>query len=338
MIAPGPTLLVLVPDRRGEAAHRPLLRPEDSPFGRAALRLEAEGTPVVVGSRLTGGRAWGARAEPGVWAAVEGVEVAGIHSRLATALWEPSHQDLLAELPPVPLSNPKDFVRLCRDKAASQKALEASGLRMPPLCTKVEDFGHALTRWGGAFLKPRYGWGGAGILFVDEPVTLADALAAAPPEAPAGATGSWVLQRAVAPPPGLGSVALRVLVQKNAQDRWFCCPPVARVDERGPVANHLLGARAEPADRWLDEAAQEALFAEARSAAESLEAQAGVPWVAEVGLDFVLDKGRSPHLIEANGVPRGRLRALSEQLGGAWSEEHTEACARPLRALARWAG
>ena len=58
----------------------------------------------------------------------------------------------------------------------------------------------------------------------------------------------------------------------------------------------------------------------------------------ELGLDLVLDPEGEPHLIEVNARPNGRLEVLASQDPTRFATAHLDACLRPLRTLAAWAG
>ena len=69
-------------------------------------------------------------------------------------------------------------------------------------------------------------------------------------------------------------------------------------------------------------------------AAEILSRQPGGEFFLEFGADLVIDSQGTPHMIEVNSRPRGRLALLATQDPGAVAKAHVDACARPLRFLA----
>ena len=235
----------------------------------------------------------GLRAVPGGWLPDERETVA-VYDRFPSETWPQEYQ------PPrgVPLENSMALQALCRDKLACHRVTGG-----PQIVTG--DFQAALARWGSGFLKPRYGAFGRGVRFVrfgdDCPQTLP------------GSTGipePAILQRAV----DCDCVAYRALVQREG-DRWVCCPIVARRGT-GPVVNVDRGAKAEPAgDRPLLEAL----------ALETARRLGGL----ELGVDLVVDRSGSPHVIEVNAKPAGRL----EKLGPSFDEEHVRASMRPIQTL-----
>src|SRR5690349_20660245 len=143
---------ILVP-RLGDAPGRP----EDRPFGRAALRLEADGVPVVFVGATEGGRADGFRASPGRWDAVRGVALAAVYDRFPSQSRAEGHRALLAGLGTVPIANPPSLVELCFDKLRSQEILVEAGVPMPEVEGDADRFPERLEAWGAAFHKPRTG-------------------------------------------------------------------------------------------------------------------------------------------------------------------------------------
>ena len=281
------------------------------PIGRAALRLAAEGVPVVFGTSTSR-----MRAVPGGWEPDERA-VTALHDRFPSWNHPLEYARATAGLEALPRGNPVRFRDLCRDKVRFQLQVPVP---MPEIITDSRDFEHALATWGAAFLKPRYGGLGRGVRFVQPGAALPAQLEGAV----AGQLEPAILQRAVPAPDGLAGLSTRWLLQREADGSWIVAGGVCRISETDPVTNVDRGARVEPDDR-LDAATR----AMCREVLEAVAAWITDPEVCEVGLDLVVGADGVPHLIEANSRPGGRLAAL----GPAYREQHVEACARPLRYL-----
>lgn len=294
-------------------------RPEDRPFGRAALRLEAEGVAVVLGHEARDGVLSGVRARPGAWEPAR-ARVAAAYDRFPSRSLPDAYAALLDGLVGVPLANPPSLERLCRDKLATQRALP--DLPFPAVEDDPAAFAPRLAAWGAGFLKPRHGALGRGV----RRVVAGDPLPAEIDGDPA------LLQRAVPAPDGWAGVAVRVLAQR-VPDGWIEDVPVVRRHRTDPVVNAARGADVRP----LAEVAPDALercVALATAVAETLARLPDGEGLAEVGVDLVLDRDLRPHPIEVNGRPRGHLEALYAQDPARWARAHVEACCRPLRWLA----
>lgn len=312
-------------------------RPEELPLGRAALALVGEGIDVVFGSPQPDGRFAGARARPGVWEAVADVVVNAVYDRFRSVTEPDAFRRGLAQLGPVPFGNPPAFTSLCRDKLLSQRALEASGLRLPKVALATRS--SELRQSGSVFVKPRFGSFGRGVRFLGPDDPIGDVHA------------GLVVQRAVPPPIGWAGISVRVLVQRTVHGHWVARSPVARRERDDPVVNAARGADVLPAADLdgVDVSAVRALAAACAASlaeasghhvsAEPAEHDRGLPQVSrpapvEVGVDLVLDDALRPWPIEANGRPRGRLAALAAAWPDRFDSEHLEACATPLRTLA----
>jgi glutathione synthase/RimK-type ligase-like ATP-grasp enzyme len=303
--------------------------PADRPVGRAALALEAEGVPVVFADRVVAGRAWGLRASPGGWRAVSDQAVAAAYDRFPAELRPTEHEALLAGVGDLPVANAPEVAALCRDKLAAQRVLEAHGVAIPEVEADPARFAERLAAWGRGFLKPRYGALGRDVRCVVPGDPLPARLAGTVP----GTTEPAVLQRAVPPPAGWAGVCCRVLVQRRPDDgELVAVTPVVRRSRVDPVVNAARGAEvlalADASPGW-----EEAVAGAALAAARALAEPAGP--VVELGVDVVVDPDGAAWVIEVNGRPRGRLEALVALDAARWSAAHLEACARPLRWLAR---
>lgn len=299
--------------------------PEDRPFGRAALALEAEGVAVVVGHHAGDGVLHGLRARPGRWEPAS-VRPDAVYDRFPSAGQPEAHRALLAALPGVPVANPPSIDRLCRDKLETERLLLRHGVALPEVEHDPSRFAERLAGWGAGFLKPRYGALGRGV----RRVVAGDPL----PAEVEGARGPEpaLLQRAVPPPDGWSGVAARVLVQRTL-DGWTTDVPVARRSRTDPVVNAARGAGVAS----LAEAAPGSL-AEAEAVSVAIaRVLAALPHgddLVEIGVDLVLDPAGRPWPVEVNGRPRGHLEALAAIDPERWMDAHVAACARPLRWLA----
>ena len=302
--------------------------PSELPLGRAARILASEGIDVVFGERAEDGVLHGHRAIGDAWEPGE-ARVDAVYDRFQSQTHASRHHRALEGLADVPVANPPAIVALCRDKVRSQRVLEEAGIRMPPLVEDPADFSAALRDWGSAFAKPRYGSFGRGVRHVEP----GDRIAVERIGALEGVVEPTVLQRAVPPPPGWAGVSVRVLVQREAGG-WSLGVPVARRSPTDPVVNVDRGAEAVPAEDALDAR----IFGEVRDAAAAaarvLAAQPDGDWLAEVGVDVVLDPSGRPWVIEVNGRPRGRLARLAARDPGRFEAAWAATVERPLRWLA----
>ena len=321
---------VLVRSRGAEERQAPALRP----VGRAALKLREEGVGVVFGDELVDGLMSGWAAEPGRWISVRQVPVVALHDRFASQTYPEAYRAILDGMAGLPMGNPLALTMLCRDKIESQRVLEAASLSMPSVEPDPARFEDTLAGWGAGYLKPRFGALGRGV----RRVLPGDPLPAEGEGAVLGVVEPLFLQRAVAPPAGWAGWSLRVLVQRRVGGGWTVASRVLRRSREDPVVNVARGAEVGPAERVLEPARVRALDALCLQVADILASQ---PWgrlAVELGVDAVVDERGDFHLIEVNSRPRGRLEAMAEQDPARWADAHVEACARPLRYLARLEG
>ena len=311
---------VLVPHQPGEPGP-----PEDLPIGRAALQLAAEGIALVFGGRASDGVLHGHIARPGRWEpAASGVTAA--FDRFNSQTDPAGHAALIDALGGTPVFNTDAFVRLCRDKIATQHAL--GDLPQPEIQTDPTRFAAALEGWGSAYLKPRFGAFGRGV----RRVLPGDPLPSRGPGAVPGREEPLFLQRAVDPVAGWRGVTCRILCQRTPTD-WWVGPPVARRSRTDWVVNAARGSDVVPLSAFLPQAV-DAVRALTLAAAQRLDRTPAGEGLVEVGVDVALDASLQPWILEVNSRPRGRLEALAGADAETYRAAHVEACCRPLRTLA----
>ena len=280
-------------------------------MGRAALALVAEGIPVSFGGLMP---------EPGGWRRCQQAPLLA-YDRFPSWTFPQEYAQLTRGLG-IPISNPPRIQALCRDKLATQAALESAGVPMPEVSATPTP--ELLREWGGGFLKPQFGGLGRGVVYLrpGDPI---------PSHLP-GATGALepaILQAPVLPSQG-PFVSLRALVQRESSG-WVCAPVVARVSQE-PVSNVDRGAQALPAQDLLSPLQLQQVEEVAISAASAL----ADPWTSELGVDLLLsstDEARSVQVIEVNGVPKGRGAVLAQREPERFGAAYQAALERPLRWL-----
>lgn len=296
-------------------------RPQSWPLGRAAAYAAERGVRVIIGAPDGTGTFAGFVPVGDDWRLVERVPVAAVYDRFPSVSAAEAASSGRAWLRGVPIANSEALISLCRDKLATQRALEAAGIAMPPVEADRARWGERLAEWGLGFLKPQFGSFGEGV----SRVSARDGLPGA---------GAWVLQRAVDPPAGWAGVSVRVLVQRSRAGDWLARSPVVRRSTDDPVVNAARGAELVPgADVGIDGAARDL----AQRCAVALDADTGGDGV-ELGVDLVLGSDDALWPIEVNGRPRGRLWGLAELHPERFASEHVEACAQPLLTLASRVG
>lgn len=299
------SLLVLIRPRPG--APPP---PESWPVGRAALGLVAEGIPVSFGGLVP---------RPGGWTPCEDAPSI-VYDRFPSWSFPQEYAELTRRLQ-VPISNPPRIQALCRDKLATQAALEAAGISMPPVSAHPSQ--ELLREWGGGFLKPQFGGLGRGVQYLRPGDPIASHLP--------GATG--VLEPAILQAPIVPKQApytsLRALVQRE-NNAWICAPIVARVSH-DPVSNVDRGAQALPAQDLLSPLQLQRVQEVAIGAAQAL----ADAWTCELGVDLLIDpvSKASVSVIEINGVPKGRGAVLAQKDPARFEAAYQAALERPLRWL-----
>jgi glutathione synthase/RimK-type ligase-like ATP-grasp enzyme len=313
---------VLVPVDEGTLA-----APAERPIARAAAALEADGVAVIFGAETRSGRLSGVRVRGDGWVPAE-AEIAWAYDRF------PSQQRALAfervrTALDVPLSNPWSFTVLCRDKVAGQRFLEAHDVPMPELVT--DGFAHSLERWGGGFLKPRYGALGAGVRRVRAGEVVPAFVTGLAGDEPA------ILQAPVPPPEGWAGVSIRVLAQRDADGSWLALEPVVRRSRLDAVVNVARGAEVVAGSDVLSPESSAALGRVTSRVLAAFDATDDASAIVEVGLDFALDPHGAPHLLEVNGRPQGRLEVLAAIDPVRFRAAHSSAIERPLRRIARLA-
>jgi len=320
------TIGVLVPTN---GAH-PEAPPHARPIGRAALLLAREGIDVVFGDTVLDGRIHGLRAVEHGWEAVDGASMVGAHDRFPSQLRADRFERIRAGLGGVELWNSLEFTMLCRDKLLSQQRLESLGIRMPCVEHDPSLFSARLAEWKRAFLKPRYGALGIGVASVEPGSPLPSTRPGVVPSRP----DPSILQAAIAPPAGWASRTVRVLLQRTPSGGWFQHTPVVRQSREDPVANAARGAEVVAGPEALDDQCLGRIFDSVAAIAAAFNGMPEAERMVEAGVDLVLDEAMEPWLIEVNSRPRGRLELMASQRPDAYSSEHIEACARPLRVIA----
>lgn len=296
--------------------------PEQRPLGRAALLAAELGIHVIFATETRGGLASGVHAQPGRWETCRDVPIAAIYDRFPCQSQPERHRTLLRGLPGVPVANPPSLVALCRDKLAAQRVLQRRGIPMPEVVDDPHDFEAVLEHWGSAFLKPREGSFGEGVQRITDVCALP----------PLCARTDYILQRAIPPREGWAGLCCRVLVQR-APDGSFCAPtPVVRRSRTDPVVNAARGAEVLQLTDALPDSAASVISLGIASAVALAEEPDG-DWLAEVGVDIVIDEYDRPFVIEVNGRPRGRLEVLAARDPGRWQALHEETCLRPIHWL-----
>jgi hypothetical protein len=296
--------------------------PSATPFGRAALQLKKEGLTVWIAASPN---SW-MQAETDGWRRVEPAAVQAVYDRYSSLSLAETYVALNSQTPDCPRGNPADLIRICTDKAATQRALR--DLPMPEITTQPSQFKAQLANWGHGYLKPRFGGLGRGV----QPVVPGDPLPAWGPGAVRGGREPTFLQRAILPPNGFGSLCVRWLTQRNSDGTWLLLPPVARVS-KAAVANVHLGAQALPAEDVLPPHALQAAGDLVLAAAHRLTECSQGP-VVELGVDLVFDSQFKAWIIEVNSRPSGRLSALTARYPKRFSHLADAAVLRPLRTLA----
>jgi glutathione synthase/RimK-type ligase-like ATP-grasp enzyme len=313
---------VLVPD----SPEAPRTSPRAWPMGRGALQALERGVGAVFGERVDDqGRLDGLLATHAGWEPAC-VEVGAVFDRFRDQLYPARYARVRRHLRAPTWANAPSVIALCRDKVASQRALEEGGVSMPRLVET--DLEQHLSTFGTGFLKPRYGSFGRGV----RRVVPGDVLPRHGEAMRSGDLQPMVLQEAVPPPSPYAGVCVRALVQW-VEGGWQCRTPVARADMRSPVVNVARGAKVAPALQVFGAQVDDALRAAAVQVAEVV-----ATWgtTVEVGVDLVVGPDRRVVVIEVNGRPRGRLAALAEQ-GETWMAEHVASCAAPMIAVAQLA-
>jgi len=313
---------VLVPLRSSDPGS-----PTDRPIGRAALRLEGEGVDVVFAHRAVDGRVTGHVASADRWVPVSDVAVVAAYDRYPSQTDPEGYAILSAGLGALPVANPMSMTLLCRDKIATQAALD--GVPMPEIVTEPAHFGATLEAWGAAFAKPRYGAFGRGV----RRVQAGDHVPARGEGSVPGIDEPLFLQRAIQPLAPWAGVSVRILCQRTGPDDWHAEMPAVRRSLRDPVVNASRGAEVVSGAQAFPERVADLQHLAIRCC-RRLTTHPGGDWFLEAGVDCVIDEDGTPWVIEVNSRPRGRLEALAGLAPEAFAERHIEACARPLRYLA----
>lgn len=316
-------LLVWVRDRPGT----PLPAAERA-VGRAGMALSTGDVPVVFGQRIAAGRATGLRVgTDGSWEPVDDMAIGAVAMRFPRRSYPDLYREGLAGIRAadwtIPIVNTPMFSDLTADKLATQHALMPV-VDMPAMEIDAAAFSARLMEWGTAFLKPRFGSKGEGVVRL----TAGDAI-------PQATAGEVLLQRAVEPPSGWAGISLRVLVQREG-DGWTVPTIVARTSRDDPTVAVARGAEVVAARTVVGAKTLDVVYQRTETIARRLGDQG--PWdpedVVEMGVDFALDVDGKPWCLEVNSIPRGRLRALAVR-EPSLQAEHEAAVRRPLERILR---
>lgn len=228
---------------------------------------------------------------------------------------------------PIPIVNPQNITRLCKDKWALQKYLTQKGMRMPE--TARDSFSGFLKKWNDiGIAKPRFGSYGVGISIVEQP----------PPPTTPSVCGEdeTLLQRWIHPPQNWAGMAIRQLVQRNPDRSWTLRTTVLRYSNDDPIVNVTRGAKAIPAKELLPTHTMQDIHSQSIQACSFLSELPQGDWIVEVGIDFVIDTSWSPWLIEINAQPKGKLKALKKMVPEDFHNEYMDIIAQPFRCLRNW--
>ena len=319
---------VLVPSD----GHAPTMAPHERPIGRAAIQLLDQNIDVIFGDQIENGTMTGFRVRAGKWETATNIPLHGVHDRYPSQIRWAQYATMRKEMGEIPMGNDFGFTMLCRDKVASQKAMEAQGIRMPPVQSDPDRFQDALSEWGSAFLKPRFGALGIGVCRVNAGDTLPTHVQGVVP----GREDPTIIQAAIPPARGWASRTVRVLIQRMPTGGWFSGIPVLRQSRTDPVANAARGAEVEPAGAILPSVLMDRIDQEVHSICRALENMEEAQHMVEAGLDLVIDAKSNVWLIEINSRPRGRMEVLAAHDPATYQDAHVEACARPIRVVASW--
>ncbi len=367
MIVPAYHIALFVPfvdaEPRGDPAGRPLgrlalemqrkgielvfctfadvhLPDDDTPHGAAG-----EGQPGTVRHASKARPAHGTRvavdgvvARPGRWLPIQGVGVDAGYVRTASL-------QRLRPLPAMadrfqrnglPLVNTPSLVDICRDKARFVTIARNAGLPAPETETDPEQMAERLLDWGDAWLKPRFGARGRGVVHLraEDDLVVAETGEGAT-SIPLAGLHTWfaarsrlephLLQRGVRLPAGdFTALSIRSLVQRDPAGRWTSRPPVLRMARSGVAGNVSRGADVallaevpfSIGGRTPDRLAGDVRVLDARVMA-AIDTALGPlsPLAVEVGLDYVPDHRGRLWVIEANDTPQGRLEHVSRLSG-----------------------
>lgn len=299
------------------------------PMGRAAVELLDDGIEVILADRVANGLVSGFVATREAWQPIEDAAVCGVYDRFPMPRFPDRHAQLVAELMGTPLGNPVSIRELSRDKLASQRHLEARGIRMPPVTNDLNHVQTVLLNWGIAFAKPQFGAVGAGVERILPGATVSTTRPGA-----LGEPEPTLLQKAVLPPEGWAGIATRTVVQRDAHGEWVTGPPVARRSRTDAVVNVSRGASADAAEDVLPAKTVRALQDTAIACAIALADHPDGVDLLELGVDAMIDGDLTPWVIELNTRPWGRLSALYANDPDRWRRAHVDLCARPFRYLA----
>ena len=309
---------------------RPTIPPSQRAIGRVALALAQDGIELIFGCTSTTEGLGGWKVSGDQWVSVPISPVDALYDRFPDQSQPDVFAELCAHLPQTPIFNAPAFTKICRDKVALQRFLRDASIPMPEMVSAREQFEDALSTWGGAFLKPKFGSLGRGVHFVDSIEALNHAL-----NVESDQYGPYLLQRAIPPLDGWKGVCVRVLLQRDMEGSWVANPGAARCSATDPVVNAARGANVVAARDYLSMVGRKQLQECLMGVGRAFDRHPNRVSILEMGIDFVVDRHGCPHLIEINGKPKGRLAWLAQQQPDAFQAAHTAAMMRPFQCIAR---
>ena len=253
----------------------------------------------------------------------------------------------LADQYNIPIANPPNLVHLLRDKWRCSKFFKEAGIQSPEVITLERNFIKTLREWKTAFLKPRFGALGRGVIQVDWQTdrALIEGIQNQQTKdfhlklsTKRENDGEWLLQHSIEPIRKDCFVCFRSLVQRDQQGTPVSAGCVARVGQK-VVVSVASGAKAKPGGQYLKEffgnkKARQIIEKIIRTDSilfKALEKKLAskATQIAEIGADYLIDSQGALWLLEVNGVPQGRLQAVSK-INDRWASDYHKALMRPF--------